>query len=239
MTNKMLWSEDAAGERWLGALENPYLAIANPPHHKGRKKGVYPKALAHYWATHKRKGAKRNPPAAVARATPAGTVEWIKAGASRGKKRASGFLSKFPDGMAVAGVLTGVVVPGLVVAQARPYIPSTLMDTPLGYWAVKVAAAILPSWLVKRFISAAFGAKMMIGGLVGLGVEAIRTYWPAVLGAQPMLGYYTSGTVTRALASGASRQLGAYTPPNAYPATNPASRMTVSTPTRLQPQTRF
>jgi len=238
-----LWSVDKGGDSWIGSMDNPSVILANPPK-KGRKghhprKGVMPPALARYWATHRR-GARRNPPAAVsARRLPAGTVTWIKAGAKKAKRRASGFRSKFPAAAAILGVSSGFISGQLLAGFLNTSLPVSITGSAPGKWGIKAAAAVLPGLLIRKFISGSMGLSVMIGGIVSLVLEVVKPYLG--LGSQPMLGYYASGMIARALPPGGGlRGLGQYTSAGgAYPVSNAPPRMIATTPDRLSPRARF
>lgn len=250
-----LWSIDKNGEPWLGdAVDNPYVALANPRRQRKRaRKGVYPAALRRYWATHKRSRssgrARRNPPrrsTAVAEA-PQRHVTWIRARRNPGSiaRRASGYVSKFPDIKTIGGITLGFVMPNILLAQARNYLPASIMGSTAALWIVKGASAVVPGLLLRKFGQAKLGLHMIIGGAVSFAVDLLKTYFPTYLsgmGSQPGLGYYTTGQVPQLAANGAvrriSRGMGMYTP-NAYPVQQPMSPAIASVPERMNPGSRF
>jgi len=250
-----LWSIDSNGEPWLGddeASDNPYVMVANPKRQrKGRRKGVMPAGLRRYWATHRRKSssARRNPPAA--RRAPArrrSKVTWMRRNPGTGIARSGAFLSRFPDLATVGGVTLGFAAPGIITAQVTRFLPASIMQSPLGMWAVKAAAAVVPPLLLRKMGQARLATNMLIGGVVSLAVDFLRSYFPTYLsgmGSQPMLGYYTPGPVSL-LAAGAARTqiarvgrgMGMYTP-NVYPPAGRQTNAVATVPERLAPGSRF
>lgn len=245
--NTPIWSTDENGERWLGALDNPHVFLANPPKRRkgGPRKGVIPPQLRPY-LFRKAHGARRNPPVATSTAVvrsyrnPSGgqMVQWVREGARKAKRRAMTFRSSFPALPTIGGGAVGFVGTSWISAAIARYAPSVAAN-PMLFWGVRIASAILPGWLVKKFASGFFGAAMLVGGMIRLVVDGLQAFAPSLLGAQPRLGYYTAGVVARSLPSGSSGALGQYTPPDAYPASNPGTPMINTTPSRLDPRRRF
>jgi hypothetical protein len=132
-------------------------------------------------------------------------------------------------------VAGGFVLTPIVTAKLMPYLPASL-QTGTGQYAVKAAAAILPGYIVSRFVSQRAGRLLMVGGVASLAVDLIRQYvLPAlglgfytggVLGSQPMLGsYYTRQVGNRVVGIPGRR--------------NTVSNILSEVPERLDPASRF
>ena len=137
----------------------------------------------------------------------------------------------------------GLVIPPMVANQIMNYLPDSLKTSRAAYYGVKAASVIIPSMLVKRFISQRAGNLILLGGAASFAIDLIREAFPTLLSgasSQPFLGYYPGLAGPRRV-----RGMGRYlTPPD--PAmigaqTGPVTSalMIQNTPERLNPQTRF
>lgn len=134
---------------------------------------------------------------------------------------------QLPPVDSVLFVGAGFVVPPIITGMVMGFVPDTYKTNKAVIWIVKGASALLPSMLVRQFVSRRAGNLMLIGGAVSFGLDLIRTFAPGVipgLGYQPMLGAFTR-------------------PGQALPSPGPRGGMLPAlvgtTPTRLSPDTRF
>lgn len=109
-----------------------------------------------------------------------------------------------PGGLSVAGfnlpamdaVLftgAGFIVPPLVQSFAMRFIPVAYQSNQAVMWLVRAASAVVPPMLVKKFVSQRAGNLMLLGGMVSLAIDAVKTFAPGMipgLGSQPFLGAY-------------------------------------------------
>lgn len=210
------------------------------------------KARAH--GGKKRRGSYRsrplsNPPMLMSSAAPA----------PRRRRKLGEFVSQFPNLKTIAGVAIGFVAPPMIWARVKGYLPASVQSLPvdandqsrsaLGYWVARAAVAVAPPLLVRRLFDRVMGNLMLVGGIVSIAVDVARYYMPSFMSGQPFLGYYTSGMVAGPAAaapmldSGPVRQstrLGMYGSASSfYPGWQPPTRMTSTTPDRLDPSARF
>jgi hypothetical protein len=128
---------------------------------------------------------------------------------------------------AVLFVGAGFITPPIVSGMLMGFVPDGYKTNSAVIWVVKGASVLLPSMLVRQFISRRAGNLMLIGGAVSFGLDLLRTFAPGVipgLGYQPLLGAFV-GPVQRLPVVG---------PPRAA-----LAPMISSAPTRLSPDTRF
>lgn len=149
---------------------------------------------------------------------------------------------ELPDFKDVLFTGAGLIIPNQVAGYILGMIPDSIKKqadgttSPVVAWAVKVASVLVPSMLVRKFVSPRAGNLVLVGGSAGLVLDAIKTYMPGVipgLGYQPLLGEYQLG-------------LGAYmdspAPPMAMTAGRPGNMLPnilARTPERLDPSGRF
>jgi hypothetical protein len=142
---------------------------------------------------------------------------------------------------AILWVGAGLVVPNIAqgyIIQALPASWTTLAadgsnktQVQIANIGVQAAAVLVPSLLVRRFVSKRAGNLMLVGGAASFALSLIRTFMPGVipgLGFQPMLAdYYTT------VRGGSVRQFPR--PGN----TRVVSPIVHSVPERLDPGARF
>ncbi|WP_460992148.1 hypothetical protein, partial [Staphylococcus aureus] len=64
------------------------------------------------------------------------------------------------------------------------------------YYGVKVASVLIPSMIVRKFVSRRAGNLMLVGGAASFAIDLVREFAPNLLpgssgvGAQPFLGFY-------------------------------------------------
>lgn len=133
----------------------------------------------------------------------------------------------------------GLVVPPIVTNFIMSKLPAEYSASKPVYYAVKAASVLVPSMLVKRFVSQQAGNLMLLGGAASFAIDILRdTGVLAAIGvsgvSQPMLGFYP--TVGRSVGRGA---LGRY--PSIPAAASPIAqqRMISNIPERLNPSGRF
>ena len=130
----------------------------------------------------------------------------------------------------------GLVVPPMVAALIMKQLPATYQTSKPVYYAVKAASVLVPSMLVKRFVSQRAGNLMLLGGAASFVIDVLKeTGVFSAIGlsgaiSQPLLGYYPS------IGGG----LGKYPSLSQNGSANvTASRMISSVPERLNPTSRF
>lgn len=252
---KGLW-DDIDGERWL---ENPSLLIANPGR---RKKGS--KVMARRRRVH-RKGRKRasrrvrrNYAASRLIANPRRRARRRRArrpytvGSRRIRRyklnprrrrhyrrnpAVMGF--QLPDMQAVLFTGAGIVIPPIMTSMLMGYLPADWKTSKAAYYGVKVASVLIPSMLVRKFVSRRAGNLMLVGGAASFAIDLVREFMPTLLPAsagmqgQPFLGFYEG------LPSRASSGMGRYAsiPVRSLPVQR--TPLLSATPERLMPQGRF
>lgn len=213
MLKPNVWTQDSDGEEWY--INGPEVVIAsNRPRKKGKPK-MYanrPKHGTKAWMSyirgmkknaggrkkkHHRK-AKRNMYSAgmVANRPKTRTVvKYIRA--KRNGPRTSAMLAGFgiPGIEPIAGAFAGLSVPPLLNYLVKGYLPTSLTSSKLGMYAIKAAEIIVPSWLVKKYVSRNVGNTMLIVGIGKLLYDVAQDVAPQVfglsgMGFQPMLGVY-------------------------------------------------
>lgn len=89
----------------------------------------------------------------------------------------------------------GLVIPPVMTSFLMNYLPATLKTSKAAYYGVKAAAVIIPSMLVRKFVSRRAGNFMLVGGAASFAVDLVREFAPNLLPApavsgQPFLGFY-------------------------------------------------
>lgn len=141
----------------------------------------------------------------------------------------------------VAWSAAGLIAPGMVSGWIMPMVPDTWKKnadgTPnqLTIFAIKGASVLLPSMLVRSFVSKRGGNIMLVAGAASLVLQALKTFAPEFskqigLGYQPLLGEYM-GNVRQFNPRVVNGALSAYGP--GLPA------VTGNAPNRLDPAQRF
>ncbi len=134
----------------------------------------------------------------------------------------------------------GLVIPPIVASMIMKQMPVAWATSKPAFYAVKAASVLIPSYLVKRFVSPRAGNLMLLGGAASFMIDILNetgvlTSIKSAFGlsgaiSQPMLGYYP----------GIGGGLGKYPSLSANgsaPVT--AQRMVSSVPSRLNPADRF
>jgi len=204
-----LYTIDQDGEYWL---DNPQLIIGNP---RRSKKMAARKNRRRGTRRYTRRRARRNPglmlnprrrrrtyrrrarrnPARVRHYAAARNPRRRRARISRRRYRRNPSLGGFtlPPMDAVLYTAAGFIVPPMVQSFVMRFIPAAYQANQGVQWAVKAASAIVPPMLVKKFVSQRAGNLMLLGGVVSLAIDAVRTFAPGVipgLSGQPFLGRY-------------------------------------------------
>ncbi len=153
------------------------------------------------------------------------------------------FLGSLPPLKSIAFVGAGLVVPPLVATQIMKFLPTEWQTSKPAFYAVKAAAVILPSMLVKKMVSREAGNLMLLGGAASFALDLLKETGlltqlglSGVSNSQPLLGYYPSkGGGLGRMRNG----MGSY--PSLPQSTMPVSmaQMIANTPDRLNPQNRF
>ncbi len=83
----------------------------------------------------------------------------------------------------------GLVIPPIMASYLTPLLPASLSGSKMGYYGVKVASILIPSMLVRKFVSQRAGNYMLIGGAASLAIDLVKEFMPSLgLGTQPFLG---------------------------------------------------
>lgn len=257
----MLW-DVIDGERWL---ENPQLIIANPTRkrkpmakrvrrRRGRKSaaprrrrtrrnytaagmtnpprrrrrsrrrrsyGLNPRRRRRYYSRNRRRTVRRY------RRNPAGAVSLM------------GFSLPPLDAVLFTGA--GFLIPPIVTSYAMQYLPATWRTSKAAYYGVKAASVLVPSMIVKRFISRRAGNLMLIGGAASFVIDLVREFAPTLLpatagiGAQPFLGNGVGFYERMPRSAGMGRY--ASMPVRTMPVQR--TPLLSATPERLSPSSRF
>ena len=134
----------------------------------------------------------------------------------------------------------GLIVPPMVAKFIMPMLPTSMQTSKIAYYSVKAASVLVPSMLVKRFVSQRAGNLMLLGGAASFVIDLLKeTGVFATLGlsgalSQPLLGYYPS---LSAVGSGGLGKYPSLSANGMAPVT--AARMISSVPERLNPMSRF
>ena len=132
----------------------------------------------------------------------------------------------------------GLVVPPMVASLIMRQLPAEYASSRPVYYAVKAASVLVPSMLVKRFVSQRAGNLMLLGGAVSFVIDILKeTGVFAAIGlsgaaSQPLLGYYPAMSRTGGLGKYPSLNANGSAPVT-------SQRMIQSVPERLNPQSRF
>ena len=93
----------------------------------------------------------------------------------------------------------GIVIPPMMTSYIMGMLPVDWRSSKAAYYGVKVASVLIPSMLVRRFVSRRAGNLMLIGGAASFAIDLVREFMPTLLpgaaavsgfGAQPFLGFY-------------------------------------------------
>lgn len=263
-----LWTEDIDGEKWLVnpqlIVANPR---PKPKRRKkkmaSRRKRRQPAGLRKYWAA--RRGRKSSPrrrrakknytsagmlvnPRRRRRARRSIAAHRRRGVARRVTRRARRHYARNPQLLgftmpAISDVLftaAGMIAPPMVTTYVmKNFIPAAYQASRPVYYAVKAASVLIPSYVVRRFVSPRAGNLVLLGGVASLAIDLIKEFAPGVipgLGAQPFLGFYENVPMRPSLGGGMGRYLG---PGNQGAGSRAPSQMIVSTPDRLDPANRF
>ena len=89
----------------------------------------------------------------------------------------------------------GIVLPPVMTSFLMGYLPADWKTSKAAYYGVKVASVLIPSMLVRKFVSRRAGNLMLVGGAASFAIDLVREFMPNLLpaasvGAQPFLGFY-------------------------------------------------
>lgn len=135
----------------------------------------------------------------------------------------------------------GIVIPPVMASYLMTYLPASLKTSKAAYYGVKAAAVLIPSMLVRRFVSRRAGNLMLVGGAASFAIDLVREFAPGLLpgavGSQPFLGFYERMPGGRAMT--ASPGMGRYAsiPVRSQPIQR--TPLLSITPERLSPGARF
>jgi len=132
---------------------------------------------------------------------------------------------QLPGLLDVVSVGAGFVVPPIVAGYIMGWLPDSMKTSKAAMWAVKAAAVVVPSMVVRRFVSRRAGNLMLLGGAVSLALDLVKEFAPGLIpgvGFQPLLGAHVVRPTRARMPA---------------PAGLPA--MIASTPDRLSPTGRF
>jgi hypothetical protein len=138
----------------------------------------------------------------------------------------------------------GLVVPPIMTSMVMGYLPADWKSSKAAYYGVKVASVLVPSMLVRRFVSQRAGNLMLVGGAASLVIDLVRDFAPGLLpgasiGAQPFLGFYERMPFPTPRGLMGNGGMGRYT---SVPVTSRNVQRTpllMETPERLMPGARF
>ncbi len=263
-----LWMTDIDGEVWLenprpATKRNPELLLANRRKPKRRKKimAAARKRRSTRRVTRRRKTVALNPRRrrrttgrrrARRNSMTSGVIQnprrrrrstrRVARRTSRRMARRNPNLMGFglPSLSDVLMVGSGLLVPPIVAAKLTPYLPASLQGSKIGFYGVKAASVLLPSFLVKKFVSKRAGNLMLLGGAASFAIDLIReTGVLASLG----LGYYPSIGIPAGQGLGSQPMLGSMGRYPSVAAGSPVNRMEArmlsSVPSRLDPRERY
>jgi hypothetical protein len=234
------------GEPWF---DNPHLVIANKPKRKrrstmartNRRRRGRRRARRNYYSAgalmnrprRRRRSHRRRRSDAARRVRHNVYMPLNRKRRRRGHRRARSnpqmFGLQLPPLDAVLWVGAGAVLPPIVTNYALRYVPETWKTNQAAMWLVKAASVLVPSMIVRRFVSRRAGNLMLIGGATYFVLDFVKTTWPGLipgLGYQPMLGAYHTGVSAGRVSRFPQRTTGL--PP-----------MIQSAPERLNPANRF
>ncbi len=135
----------------------------------------------------------------------------------------------------------GIVIPPVMTSFLMSYLPADWRTSKAAYYGVKIASVVIPSMLVKKFISPRAGNLMLIGGAASFAIDLVREFAPGLLpggvSGQPFLGFYermpTRGTMQ------VTPGMGRYSSIPVRSAPVMRTPMLSQTPDRLSPDSRF
>jgi len=144
------------------------------------------------------------------------------------------------SGNSVHHRLHGLILPPIVASYLTPMLPDSIRSSKLGYYGVKVASVLVPSMLVRKFVSRRAGNYLLIGGFASFAIDLVREFMPSLIPApamsgQPFLGFYEKMPSRLPAASGMGRY--ASVPVRSVPVQR--TPLIALTPDRLSPQGRF
>lgn len=89
----------------------------------------------------------------------------------------------------------GFIIPPIVTSYALQWLPADWKTSKVAYYGVKAASVLVPSMLVRRFVSRRAGNLMLVGGAASFVIDLVREFMPSLLPApamsgQPFLGFY-------------------------------------------------
>lgn len=149
----------------------------------------------------------------------------------------------FPPLDAVLFTGTGLIVPPIVASYIMPLLPESIRSSRAGYYAVKAASVLIPSMVVRKFVSRRAGNYLLIGGFASFALDLMREFMPNLLptttmSGQPFLGFYERMPTARIPAAN-NGGMGRYAsiPVRSVPVQR--TPLVALTPERLMPSGRF
>ncbi len=135
----------------------------------------------------------------------------------------------------------GIVIPPVMTSFLMGYLPVDWRTSKAAYYGVKIASVVIPSMLVKKFVSQRAGNLMLIGGAASFAIDLVREFAPGLLpggvSGQPFLGFYermpARGTMQ------VTPGMGRYSSIPVRSAPVMRTPMLSQTPDRLSPDSRF
>jgi hypothetical protein len=137
---------------------------------------------------------------------------------------------------AVLFVGAGLVVPPIMAGYIMGMLPVEWRSSKATYYGVKAASVLIPSMLVRQFVSRRAGNFMLIGGAASFAIDLVREFMPALIPAAPMAGQPFLGYYERYNRNGA---LGRYSSIPVRSRTVQQTPLLSATPERLSPNARF
>ena len=133
----------------------------------------------------------------------------------------------------------GMVIPPMMTSFLMSYLPTDWKSSKAAYYGVKAASVLIPSMLVRRFVSQRAGNFMLIGGAASFAIDLVREFMPTLLpaasmGSQPFLGFYERMPNGRGLMG-----MGRYTSIPVQGRSVQRTPIMSATPERLMPANRF
>lgn len=261
-----LWT-DIDGEPWL---DNPSLIIANPERKSHMARRRQPAGLARYWAAKRkgrkraapkrRRRARRSVAANPRRRRRSYRRNYAASGLIQNPHRrrrhtrnprrrhhyrrnpslGSVMGMQLPDIQDILFTGAGIVVPPILTSMLMGYLPVDWKTSKPAYYGVKAASVLIPSMLVRKFVSRRAGNLMLIGGAASLAIDLVRDFMPNLLPAasvsgQPFLGFYERMPVRIPAGNGMGRY--SSIPVRSMPVQR--TPLLSQTPERLSPGGRF
>lgn len=132
----------------------------------------------------------------------------------------------------------GIVIPPVMTSFLMSYLPADWKTSKMAWYGVKVASVLIPSLLVRKFVSQRAGNFMLVGGAASFAIDLVREFAPgllpgAAMSGQPFLGFYER-MPNRALSG-----MGRYASIPVGSRSVQRTPLLSATPERLMPNNRF